>query len=204
MADYATLEEYKFWVSSRGLQGDVTSDPSDDESIKDILTAVSRYFDYQTGRRFYPDSADGTYYYQAKDAYTIDLPDFSSITSVSVDFENTRSYTTLTVSTDYDIVPDNYAAEGIPINGLKLSPLTSYSGFPLQRKNIKIVGKRGWSTCPGDIKVAVLATAHNINGERSGQTSAGNITVTAAGIVVRPQNVPAFAQEIIKNYRNPL
>lgn len=203
MTDYATLEDYKSWIVSRG--GEIAEDGSDDAVILTLLSAVSRYIERQTGRRFYSDSVDGTYYFQAKNSQSVRLPDFASITSVSVDYSNNRSYTTLTVSTDYDLVPDNYSADGVPINGLEISPLsTSYGYFPTQRKGIKIVGKKGWPAVPDDIEEAVLSISQNLYGSRSGQTSSGKITVTAAGVVIRPEDVPAFAAKIISHYRNYL
>jgi len=197
---YATLAECKLYMATRGLAGSVGTDASDDSVIEDLIEAASRYADSHTGRRFYADASDGTYYYQAQDIYTVELPDYKSITSVSVDFSNTRTYTALTVDTDFDLLPDNYTAEGIPINGLKLSPLSSY-WFPTQRKAIKIVGKRGWPSVPDDIKEAVLETVVSVYSARSGQSNSGRISITAAGVVIRPDDVPEFAMAIFKSYR---
>jgi hypothetical protein len=52
-----------------------------------------------------------------------------------------------------------------------------------------------------NIKNACLSIAQSVYGARSGQTSGGKITVTAAGVVIRPEDVPPFAADIIENYR---
>jgi len=199
---YATLAEYKAWIAVRGLAGSVGTDTSDDASIEILIESASRYLDLQTGRRFYPDSTNTTYYYQARDAGTVVLPDFASITTVSVDYSNTRTYTDLT-ATDWEALPDNYSAEGLPITGLAIVP-TSSQYFPVQRKGVKVLGKRGRLAAPTDVKEAVLSITQSLYGARSGQSSAGKMTVTAAGVVIRPEDVPAFAQKIISHYRNML
>ena len=67
---------------------------------------------------------------------------------------------------------------------------------------MQVIGKPGWPVTPKDIQDATLTIAQSLNGARSGQTSAGKMTVTAAGIVIRPEDVPAFAQKIIESYRS--
>jgi len=196
---YATLAQSKAYMAMRGLAGSVGTDTSDDTVIEAMLESSSRFIDRQTGRRFWADTNDGTYYYQAKDSDCVILPDFASITTVAVDSANTRTYTAL-ASTDYDILPDNYAAEGLPIGELKISPLsTNY--FPTQRKGIRITGKRGWLAVPTDIKDACLEIVQNIYSSRSGQSSSGRISVTASGVVIRPDDVPEYAHRIIMHYR---
>ena len=48
-----------------------------------------------------------------------------------------------------------------------------------------------------EIKDAVLQIAESVYSSRSGQVSSGKVTVTAAGVVIRPENVPAMAQDIL-------
>lgn len=52
-----------------------------------------------------------------------------------------------------------------------------------------------------DIKETCLQIAQNTYAVRSGQTAAGRITVSAAGIVIRPEEVPSLAQAVINSYR---
>jgi hypothetical protein len=197
---YATLADYKQYVSTRGLSGVVGADASDDAAIEMLIESASRYIDAETGRRFYKDANDGVYYFTAQSPRICYLPDFASITSVEVDYSGVRSYTALT-SADYDVVPYNYAADGLPITAIVVSPLSSYGYFPTCERGIKITGKRGWSSVPTDIKHACIEIAQNIYASRSGQTSAGRVNITAAGVVVKPDDVPHYAAAIIAMYR---
>lgn len=52
-----------------------------------------------------------------------------------------------------------------------------------------------------DIKSAVLGIVGNMYSNRSGQATGGKITITAAGVVIRPEDVPPLAQKVIDAYR---
>ncbi len=52
-----------------------------------------------------------------------------------------------------------------------------------------------------EIKDAVLQVAQRVYSERSGQASAGQVQVTASGIVIRPSIVPDDVQSTIDNFR---
>lgn len=199
---YATLAEYKNWIAVRGLSGDVALDVQDDSVIEILIEAASRYIDRETGKRFFKDTSDQTRYYTTDDAYCVRVdPLAEAPTSVSVDYtEGLRSYTVLSSSTDYDLLPDNAALEGMPYTEIAIN--TAYSSyFPKSRRGIKVVGKFGYPAVPKDVKDATLMIAQNINSARSGQSSNGRITVTAGGVVIRPEEVPALAQKVIEHYR---
>ncbi len=53
-----------------------------------------------------------------------------------------------------------------------------------------------------DVKTAVLTSAMGVNALRNGQASNGKITLTNAGIVIRPEEIPPFAQKTFESYRN--
>jgi hypothetical protein len=200
---YATLDEYKTWIAVRGLDGAVGTDTSDDSVIEILIEAASRYIDRETGQRFYLNAADETRYYTPEDgdAFSIDIDPLGSLTSISVDYSGTRSYTALT-ATDYDLLPINAALDEIPYTCIEINSMLSTAYFPHYKKSVQVIGKFGYPECPMEVKEACLSIAQSLNGSRSGQTSGGNVTVTAAGVVIRPQDVPAFAQQIIKGYRS--
>lgn len=60
-----------------------------------------------------------------------------------------------------------------------------------------------WNVQP-EIKTAVLTICQNVYQNRSGQSSQGNVTVTQAGVVIRPQDVSPMAQKIISGFTRPL
>ena len=52
-----------------------------------------------------------------------------------------------------------------------------------------------------EVRTAVLQTVGNVYANRSGQSSGGRISVTAAGVIIRPEDVPPLASQIISRYR---
>jgi hypothetical protein len=57
-----------------------------------------------------------------------------------------------------------------------------------------------WDVQP-DIKLAVLETALGVNSMRHGQANSGKISITASGVVIRPEEVPPMAQKTFDAYR---
>jgi hypothetical protein len=51
-----------------------------------------------------------------------------------------------------------------------------------------------------EIKMACMMAAQSIYQTRTGQTSGGKITVTQAGVVIRPEDIPASVQAILDNF----
>jgi len=198
---YATLAEYKSWIAVRGLVGAVGTDASDDGAIEILIEAASRYIDRQTGKRFYLNGSDETRYYTTDDPYEVKVDPVGLLTSISIDTSGTRSYTAL-VAADYDLLPANAALDGLPYTCIAINKMLSGNTFPTFARGIQVIGKFGFPSTPLDIKEAALSIAQSLNGARSGQTSGGKITVTAAGVVIRPEDVPSVAQKIITNYRS--
>ena len=122
-------------------------------------------------------------------------------TSVSIETTGTRSYTALTQDTDFELWPYNALLEGQPYTELHIiSGLSSYTWAAWQ-KGVQVVAKFGYPSIPGDIKEAALMMAQSMNASRSGQPNPGKITVTAAGVVIRPEEIPTYAQRVISHYR---
>jgi hypothetical protein len=198
---YATLAEFKAYMTVRGSTPGI--DAGDDTVIEDLINAVSRYADGPNGagRRFWKSSADETRYYTPEISNFLMIDDLAEApTSVKCDYGADRTYSQTLASTDYDLEPDNAAARLEPYTYLEI-PAHISEYFPEIRKGVQIVGKFGWPAVPTQIKEAVLATVLNVYQSRTGQSSAGNITLTAAGVVIRPQDVPPMAQKIFESYR---
>ncbi len=197
---YATLDEYKSWITMRG--GSTSADELDDTVIEYHIEAASRYIDRETGTRFFADSSDATRYYTPTDSYLLDIDPLSaSPTSVSIDDAGVRSYTALTEDTDFEVMPYNASEEGQPYTQLAIITALSGNTWPLFTKAVKVIGKFGYPSVPDDIREATLGIAQSLNASRAGQPDSGKITVTAAGVVIRPEEVPAFAQRVIRHYR---
>ena len=194
-----TLAEFKAWVTVRG--GTTSTDAADDAVIEDIIEQSSRHIEEQTGRRFWKNSSDETRYYRPKNSFRLEIDDLSAApTSVSVDYDALRTTYTALATTDYDLLPDNAALDGKPYTMLELTfNTTAY--FPTNQRGVKIVGKFGWPSVPDNIKSDCLAIAHNIWMARSGQVGSGKVSVTAEGIVIRPEDVPPMVMQDIQAYR---
>ncbi len=197
-----SLAEFKAYATVRG--GTSTADTGDDAVIEDIIEQASRYLEGETGRRFWKNSSDETRYFQADNSLRCRVDDLSAApTSVSGDYSDNRSYTALSTTTDYELDPPNAALDGWPYVEIRILP-TSSAYFPMTRRGVKVVSKFGFPSVPDDVKGLCLAIAFNNYQARSGQSSPGNITVTAAGVVIRPQDVPDWGQRIIAKYRKYL
>ena len=197
---YATLAEYKAFITMRGSS--TSTDAADDSVIEALIEGASRYIDIETGQRFFADNADKTRYYTPDDNYALKVDPLSaSPTSVSIDRTGTRSYTALTEDTDFELWPFNAALDGNPYTEIRIiSALSGYT-FPLTTKGVKVVAKFGYPAIPKDVHNATLEIAQSANASRSGQPNAGKISVTAGGVVIRPEEVPAMAQRVIQHYR---
>jgi hypothetical protein len=197
---YATLEEFKQWATSRGETASTAAD--DDAVIEDIIEQTSRYIDGKANRRFYADTSDVTRTYTPEDETLVFIDDLSATpTTLKVDYTADRTYATTVASTDYDLLPENAAANGQPYTMVEMRwSATDY--FPDERKGVQIVGKWGYPAVPAGIKNACLMIALNVYQGRRGQTNnAGMISVTAAGVVIRPSDVPDLAEQLIAMHR---
>jgi hypothetical protein len=198
---YSTLAQYKAWIAVRGQIGTVVTDASDDDVLAVLIEGASRYIDRETGRKFYIDTTDQTRYYKASEPYCLRIDDLSAApTSISVDYtKGQRSYTLLTAD-QYDLTPDNALLNGQPYTHIEINPIFG-AYFPKSNRGVKLIGLFGYPSIPFDITEATNSIVQGVNSSRSGQTASGKITVISAGIVIRPEEVPAYAQRIIEHYR---
>jgi hypothetical protein len=198
-----SLAEFKAYATVRG--GTTVADSSDDAVIEDIIEQTSRYIEGETGRRFWKNSSDETRYFRARKPLRCDVDDLSAApTSVSGDYSDTRSYTALSTTTDYELDPPNAALDGWPYTQIHILP-TSSAYFPVTQRGVKVVGKFGFPSVPDDIKELCLAIALDCYQSRSGQSSPGNITTaTTAGVVIRSRNIPDWGARVLAKYRKSL
>ena len=196
---YATLAEFQIYMTSRG--GAPGTDSSDDSVIEDIIESTSRLIDQVTNRRFYTTSDDETRYYTPECSSVLFIDDLSAApTSLKTDTTYDRSYATTVGSSDLDYQPFNALQKGSTYTWVEIAPHSS-AYFPEATKSVQIVGKFGFASVPDDIKGVCLATALNMYQSRTGQSSQGNITVTAAGVVIRPQDIPAWGMKVLNKYK---
>lgn len=178
-----------------------STDATDDGIIDDLINAASRYIDAATGnRRFYSTSVDETRTYQAANAHRVYTDDILTVTTLKTDDDGDRTYETTWATTDYDLLPENAATDGRPYTYIQIAPDGNYS-FPTQRKGVQIVGKFGYSsTTPPAIEIACRLMVLRLYQNRFGVSSEGPVNVTAAGVVITPQDIPASVAQILKQY----
>lgn len=149
---YATLAEVKSRLDITGS--------SFDTMIEDIVTAVSRAIDEETGRRFYAVSETRYYTPDSKTALWVD--DLLSVTTLKTDEDGDRTYEVTWATTDYDLWPFNAQKESQPRPYTRL--LVTPDGdnlFPKDTpKGVELAGSFGFaSTTPPVIKQACMSQA---------------------------------------------
>ena len=195
---YCSLADYKSFGTPMGQTA--TPDANDDAVIESLINSASRYIDRQTGRYFYKSAADETKYFSANNQDRILVGDFVSITTLKTDtLSGKRSYPYQWAATDYDLWPYD-AGSDKPYRYIDRSPRGLYL-FPKRvAKGVMLTAIFGWPAIPNDISDACKMIVQGVYSLRSGQASSGKITVTSAGVVIRPEEVPAIARSIIANY----
>lgn len=193
---YLTLLEFKNYKGGTGVFG---SDTSDDAVIEALIEGASRFIDNMTGKVFFSDT--GTRYYSPEFADTIFIDNITTLTTLKTDdnldgtFENT--WNTGQSTGDFWLMPLNAVEKGIPFSWIEVNPDGDYS-FTKGRKTVEISGTWGYSSVPTEIKNACYEIVNAAFGRRSGQNITGNAEVTAAGIVITPEDITAYARKILQ------
>ena len=189
---YATLAEFKAWdkISS--------TDTADDEVIEDIIEAVSRYIDGETSRTFYARTETRYFSVPYPRSRQLDLDD--DLIAIAEDGLTNGNDETI-ASTEYNLIPKNVT----PYRAIKLKASSTYYWTYDSDGNteyvISVEGTWGYSTtAPHDIRQACLMIALSMYKRRFGENVSSTYKITAAGIVVTPQDVPSQAAKIIRKY----
>lgn len=136
-----------------------TANTTDDQLLCDIITAVSREIDKQTGRYFYKSTASEVRYFTAVDNFRLFVGDVVSVTNVYTDtLSGDRTYPFTWSATDYDLWP--YDADSVsepePYRYIDTTPRGTYQ-FPLRvAKGVKVDAVYGWNAVPSLIAKAAL------------------------------------------------
>lgn len=196
---YCTLAEYKAYQAARGQT--MITDATDDTVIEDMIEAASRFIDRKTGRTFY--SRSETRYFDVPENGRRELrldDDLLTITTLT-----NGDGAVLTSTLDYNLVPKNTA----PYYAIKLKQSSVHYWTQDGNGNIEdvisIIGTWGYSaTAPDDIKESCLMIAASLYKRRYGENLSSISTITAAGIVITPQDVPGLAWAVINSYKRML
>ena len=139
----------------------------DTAEIEAAITAVSRTIDDYCGRFFY--SVAGTVLFTAEDYLFTPLPgDWSSISSITIDDDNSVTPTVvLDASKDYRL-ETNKAFPGWPYTGIIITTYNTSHSLPVGiTEGTKAIGQRGWAAIPPAIQQAALLQAVRTHSRRA-------------------------------------
>lgn len=182
---YCTLADAKNWARI------TTTDANDDSVLEVLINSASRYIDREAQRHFYTGTETRLY----------DVP---LGTELMLDAD-LQSVTTLTngdgsIITDYILLPAN----DTPKYAIRIKPSTSVTWKGATNGNtlqcISVLGSWGLS-CPAEIVEACLMIFKAAYNRRFGENMSSITTITAGGLVVTPEDVPAKALQMIYNQR---
>jgi hypothetical protein len=137
-----------------------------DARLETAISAASRQIDRYCGRFFYQDATVQvrTYFPETPECCPVD--DISTTTGliVKTDDDDDGTYeTTLTLTTNYILLPTNAAARYPvePYTELQLvdSGITAFPMSYSQRPGVQVTAQFGWPSVPGDIAKACLVQA---------------------------------------------
>ena len=148
MLSYASIGEIK--ASDRLNITDTTSD----NILTDVIEAVSRWIDDQTGRRF--DSVTETRYFTSENSRILNCDDIATATGLFLytDDGGDGTFEITWSSTDYNLRPYN-RRDGWPYEAIEVTYNGLYA-FPRVRRGVKITATFGWPSVPPQIKQACL------------------------------------------------
>lgn len=192
---YTTLD-----VIKRDKRIQATSiDEMDDEMITDLITQASRYIDSETNHTFY--ARTETHYYSVPRNYSrrLVINDDDLLTVASV----TNGNGDIIPVENYNLEPYNKTPKVAIV--LKWSQSSSPFWMPDNRGNmeavIQVAGTWGYATtAPADIEMACREIVINCYQNRFGQQNMAVAQITAAGVVLTPQDIPQMALRIISKY----
>ena len=199
---YCTLAEFKAFAIPQA-----NADLTDDEVLEGLIEAASRTIDRESGRQFY---ATGTV--AAPSSRYFSVPGGNNTRQLWLDDDLQSIAATGVVNGDGDLITSTYyyllPRNDTPKYAIVLKQSSSYYWASDDDGNSEyIIEVPGiWGYCatgshPDDIREACMMIALSSYMRRHGQNLSERSIVTAAGVVVTPEDIPARAWNIIKNYK---
>ena len=150
---YATLADVKAALR--------ITDTVDDSLLEISIEAASREIDGFCERVFTQSTA--TRIYRPTDAFTVDLDDLQTVTTLKTDADGDGVFDTTWGTADYQLNPLNGISGGITTPYTMLKAVGSYL-FPIyeprnvnsQEASVQIVGVWGWPSIPTAVKQACI------------------------------------------------
>jgi hypothetical protein len=110
---YVELEQFK-------STAELTGSSFADQDIQNAIVSASRWIDYETSTKFWPDTVDQTRYFTANGASVLRIDDLISLTTLTTDTDDNGTFDyTWTVNTDFVLEPKNAVQNGFPYNSIR-------------------------------------------------------------------------------------
>jgi len=188
---YVTLAEFKIFADIDSTEA------NDDTAIENIIEGVSRYMDGRTERTFYA-RTETRYFNVPKDRGRSLFMDDDLLTITTL----TNGDGDTVASSEYHLLPKNLT----PYNEVRLTKSTTeYWDVDSSGDDefvISIAGTWGYMAAhTDDIREACSMIAQSFYKRRFGENVSGIAKVTAAGVVITPQDVPSAAADILNRYK---
>ena len=189
---YAALAEIKAYLTI------TSTNATDDGAIEDMVEMASRLIDAETHRTFYARTETHYFDYTSSRSLYMD-DDLLTITAL------TNGNDAVITSADYNLFPLNKS----PKSEIRIKQSSTYywdsDGDSNTEGVISVAGTWGYSaTAPDNIKHACISIVISAYHRRYGEGVEGVATITAAGVVITPRDIPADAWAIIRSYRKRL
>ena len=187
---YCTLADIKNFLKI------VSTDSTDDGVLEILVEAASRMIDQETRRTFYARSE--THYYSVPEGRELWIEDDDLLTIGTL----TNGDTTVITSADYHMLPANSTPKYAIVLKESSTYVWQYSSTGNSELAISVAGTWGYSaTAPTDIKVACMRMAERAYHNRFGENAGESTTITVAGVVLTPSDIPASAMRVMESYR---
>ncbi len=183
----------------------ITSDDHDD-LIDLAVEGASRQIDDYCGRRFWQDGTVVARTYHPTTARMAFVDDISTTTGliVKVDEDDDGTFEkTLTINTDFQVLPTNAAAE-YPVQpytsiGLLDGDVTSYAHLGSGRPYLQVTAKFGWPAVPESVERACVFQSKNLF--RAPDQNFGTFQLSVDGSPLRIPPLDPVARALLEGYR---
>lgn len=137
------------------------ADSVDDDMLSARIEEASRTIDDYCDRRFYADTTATARLYTSTSGSYVITDDISTATGLVVAIDDARNGTytnTLTINSDYQLLPLNSLAKGTPVTRIQA---VGQGTFPTRSAlaPIQVTAKWGWPSVPAPVKSATILMA---------------------------------------------
>lgn len=143
------------------------TDTNDDVAIDSALATSTRAIEGVAGRQFNDAGVASARIYYPDDLVTITTHDFSTLSSLAVDFSNSGTYSSVIASGNYQLEPLNGVVDGTPgfpfyrIRAIQTWLPMWWTSIGYPRASVQVTAQWGWAAVPTPVIEACLMLAED-------------------------------------------